>query len=108
MVVIPSGVSPIPPGLPQVDELCGLIARSGKARGIDEGFDKHDGMAIAVLLVGRKSMQAESHHLRGQVGEADPRKDEKSQVVGEIAQTARPLGNGPADHPVPVPVSPCG
>ncbi len=36
-------------------------------------------------------MQAESQHLRCQLGEADPRKDEKSQVVCEMVQTACPL-----------------
>jgi hypothetical protein len=108
MVVIPSGVSPVPPGLPQVDETGSPIAGSGKAGGVDEGLDEDDGMAVSVFPVGRKPMQAEGQHLRGQVGKTDSRKDEKAQVVGKIAQTPGPLGNGPSDHPVPVPVAPCG
>ena len=108
VVVVSSGVSSVPFGFPKILEACGLIAGSGKAGGIDEGFDEQDGMAVLDFPVGREAMQAESQDLRGQVGTTNPRKNEIAHVVGQIAQAPGPLGSGPSDHPVSVSIAPGG
>ena len=72
VIVVAAGVSPVPLCFPQILEACGLIAGSGKAGGVDEGLDEDDGMAVSVFPVGRKPMQAEGQHLRGQVGKRKP------------------------------------
>jgi len=72
-----------PSGQPQLVPPGGLVTGPGKAGRIDEGFDEEQGIAVALVPIGRDPFRAERQDFRGKVGLRTARQDEKPGVVGQ-------------------------
>lgn len=97
MVPVDPGMVAESPGGSQAEPAGRLVARPGKAGGIDEGLGQMDRMAVKRRPVPGKPTDRKSEGLRGEVLDALSGKDEKTAVVGHIRKPFALELLGPSD-----------
>ena len=71
-----------PSGQPKLVPAGGFVAGPVEAGRIDEGFYEKQGVAMALVPIGRNPFRAEGQDFRGEVGLGTAWQDKKPRVVG--------------------------
>lgn len=100
--IVDAAVSAEPPGLSQADPSGRLVTGAGESGGIHEGLGQKNRMVELTPPVGGETPQAEAQNPGGEMGRAGFWQDQKSLVVGDVAETAELLRGSPSDPAVPV------
>lgn len=88
-------------GLTGEDPVCRPITGASEQGPVDKGFQQIDGMSILFLPVRADAMGNPGEDMAGQMGNLNPRQDEKTHVVRQIPQVAFPIFFVPRDEGIP-------
>src|ERR1039457_3310235 len=79
----------------------GLVAGTGKARLLDEGFEQDRPIGVAGMPVGGQSAAYQGEDARGEIFAVDPRQDQEAGVIDDEVQVALSLICCPTDELIP-------
>src|ERR1022692_5310200 len=88
-------------GVAKVLPVGSFVAGAGKARLLDEGFEKDGPIGVARIPVIGQSSAHQGEDARSQVLAADPRQDEEAGIVYDEVQVALSLIGRPTDELIP-------
>jgi hypothetical protein len=86
----------------QFGPTAGGVDGAAKLRGIDEGLDHEDRMAVAGLPVGGESLERQGEHAGSEIGNGVLGQDQETAIVDDEGAAAITLGAGPTDPGVAV------
>ena len=87
-------------GLSDFDPVGGLIASAAETRDLTESLEQYRADGVTLLPVLGQTSLAAGQDMRGQIGNADPRQNQKASIVRHKMQVALPNFGRPADEAV--------
>lgn len=88
-------------GLTQFLPAVGHVNGAAKLFGIDECFDQHDRVGVALLPVGAQALEGQAQGTGTQIGTGFVGQEQEAAVIDEERQAAAALLFGPADPAIP-------
>ena len=89
------------PGGAHGDPIGRLVAGSLEASGIHEGLQQRQRVMVGPLPIGGEDAGHSPEEMRGQVGNADPREDKESGILGEEMDILGSVEGFPSDEQIP-------